>query len=516
MRKSVFWCIFCTIICPITYPNAQAQQLRKIEWADILNEWVTSEDTMLTFSNLHILPSSRKSRYSELPKDSSGRTIIDKKIIFNTVKMEEFISFDESFTKGLIFDKCAIDYLAIINSHFNFFEFWGKSTSFQFEKNIVENRSGIILAGASGLSTAQEAPASMFILNNQFSDFYLSSNFGIYDLLLNDNTFINFYFGVNGRVEAGASFRRNTFRNPENNGRVIISLNTENFIFNDNTLESDFVMDHCALTSQMDFEGNTFNKSVSFTRVAFPEHFNNISWRQLDGRKLAIRTDENPQIRSDEPLPEEEINQIPYVTLYKPEKQSDFDDEISYNSLISLYTRLYTIFRNNGNIISSNGCYAEMKEIEGQKFQSLYENQPTFKNYFRWKLNQLMKTYTNHGTDPALAIVISMYVLMAFAVFYFFFPSEWDVSSKSKLIQNFKDFIQENDKGYAKPFMMMMLGFGISIVNALTLSLNSFTTLGFGTIPTKGLARYVCIIQGFIGWFLLSIFTVALINQVLA
>jgi hypothetical protein len=37
--------------------------------------------------------------------------------------------------------------------------------------------------------------------------------------------------------------------------------------------------------------------------------------------------------------------------------------------------------------------------------------------------------------------------------------------------------------------------------------------LGFGNIPTKGVARYICIIQGFIGWFLLSIFTVALINQ---
>ena len=62
----------------------------------------------------------------------------------------------------------------------------------------------------------------------------------------------------------------------------------------------------------------------------------------------------------------------------------------------------------------------------------------------------------------------------------------------------------------------MILGFLISLLNALTLSLNSFVTLGFGNIPTRGLARYICIIQGFIGWFLLSIFTVALINQVLA
>jgi len=127
-----------------------------------------------------------------------------------------------------------------------------------------------------------------------------------------------------------------------------------------------------------------------------------------------------------------------------------------------------------------------------------------------------MKFYTNHGTDPSLAILISFYIILIFAVFYFFFPSEWDTTSKGKLISNFKDFTQKNEKGYFKPFFAMIGGFIVSLINAITLSLNSFVTLGFGTIPTKGLARYVCIIQGFIGWFLLSIFTVALINQVLA
>ena len=55
----------------------------------------------------------------------------------------------------------------------------------------------------------------------------------------------------------------------------------------------------------------------------------------------------------------------------------------------------------------------------------------------------------------------------------------------------------------------------IRCLNAVTLSLNAFSTLGFGEIPTKGLARYVTIIQGFIGWFLLSIFLVSLIGQIL-
>ena len=167
-----------------------------------------------------------------------------------------------------------------------------------------------------------------------------------------------------------------------------------------------------------------------------------------------------------------------------------------------------------GDLISANSVYIEMKNIQINSLQYFFLNDRNFNNFFKWKLAQLLKFYVDHGTNPARAIVVSIYVIFAFAIFYFFFPSEWDVTSKSKLIQNYKDFIQKNDKGYAKPFMMMT--FGLSLINALTLSINSFTTLGFGVIPTKGLSRYVCIIQGFIGWFLLSIFTVALINQVLA
>ena len=37
----------------------------------------------------------------------------------------------------------------------------------------------------------------------------------------------------------------------------------------------------------------------------------------------------------------------------------------------------------------------------------------------------------------------------------------------------------------------------------------------FGEIPIKGLPRYLAIIQGFIGWFMLTIFSVSLISQLL-
>lgn len=55
----------------------------------------------------------------------------------------------------------------------------------------------------------------------------------------------------------------------------------------------------------------------------------------------------------------------------------------------------------------------------------------------------------------------------------------------------------------------------IKVLNALMLSINTFTTLGFGEIPLKGLPRYLAIIQGFIGWFMLTIFSVSLISQLL-
>ncbi len=53
------------------------------------------------------------------------------------------------------------------------------------------------------------------------------------------------------------------------------------------------------------------------------------------------------------------------------------------------------------------------------------------------------------------------------------------------------------------------------VFDCLTLSLNAFSTLGFGEIPVKGAAQYLTVIEGFVGWFLLSIFSVALISQII-
>jgi uncharacterized protein YjbI with pentapeptide repeats len=67
---------------------------------------------------------------------------------------------------------------------------------------------------------------------------------------------------------------------------------------------------------------------------------------------------------------------------------------------------------------------------------------------------------------------------------------------------------------------LAILTYGVYLIairslNSLILSINTFTTLGFGDIPVVGVSRYVAILEGFLGWFLLSIFSVSLISQIL-
>jgi hypothetical protein len=200
-------------------------------------------------------------------------------------------------------------------------------------------------------------------------------------------------------------------------------------------------------------------------------------------------------------------------TFYDATTKEQILDEEGYKTYLRVNKSLYDFYKSVGDFESANKVYVKIREIEHRKLYVNYQANPSFKTFFDLNLSRLLKHYTHFGTDPANALVVSFYIVLIFGFIYFFFPSDWDISSKSQLLSHFKDFVSKNEKGYFFPFLKMTLGFLISVANATALSLNAFTTLGFGNIPTKGIARYICILQGFIGWFLLSIFTVALINQ---
>lgn len=237
--------------------------------------------------------------------------------------------------------------------------------------------------------------------------------------------------------------------------------------------------------------GNEFTGHISFEKFLFSETWNELYWKQLAGYKLRFAD-------------------------YAGASKGELADEIKFSNLVNIYKGLHSIFLSRGDLESANACYSEMKQLQGKRLRYLFLENSTFSNFLRWQLNVLLKIYTNHGTDPGLAVVMSFFVILVFAMLYLFFPSEWDSESVNRLLISYEQFLQRKKRANVAPLLVVFGSILLTLINSITLSINSFVTLGFGSIPTKGFARYLCIIEGFIGWFLLSIFTVALINQVLA
>jgi len=200
-----------------------------------------------------------------------------------------------------------------------------------------------------------------------------------------------------------------------------------------------------------------------------------------------------------------------FFNLYS---DSSIIKEEVHDILKSKAYQILNIYKAQGDLKSYNACYRDIKVFENNRLKYEYKKNPTFEGWFHWKLNELISSYSDYGTNPAKAVIKSIWVILLFTFFYMFFPSEWDISSKAVIIANFKRIRDKNDKT-ASPIVKALAYIIVSFANALTLSINSFVTLGFGHIPTKGLARYFTIFQGFIGWFLLTIFSVSLISQVL-
>lgn len=258
------------------------------------------------------------------------------------------------------------------------------------------------------------------------------------------------------------------------------------------------------IENSFSFLNNSDIRGVSINNLLFSELKNYVDWNSIKGYKLEFK-DENDGLYSEH-----------LYQYYSPIDTQVLYNEAKYNKAIEMYKFLYDNYKTQGNTLSANGCYAEMKQVETQRWKYLYHEDKSFESFFRWQLNSFLSYFTDYGTNPAKAVVKSGWVIFLFAIFYLFFPSDWDVSNRSQLLAKMKDLVNKNrEKSFGNTLAFVSYSMFIHALNAITLSLNAFTTLGFGDIPTRGAARYVTIVQGFIGWFLLTIFSVSLINQVL-
>ena len=309
----------------------------------------------------------------------------------------------------------------------------------------------------------------------------------------------------------------NQFLNDGDNELVLIEANFNDLVINDNVFETDLILDG-SVQNYLSLLGNELQRNIGISDLNIRETGRmELDLDTLLKKKLAIHQYQGNYAEiafgSDDLV--EHLNQSTgdYFLFFNED-----DGKLSqaeFNTLISDYYRIHAFYKENGFHEYADRVYLSMKDVELRKLRAEWEEQGGLERLIKWQLNSILKFYTKYGTSPTRAIIISFYVLLAFTFFYFFFPSEWDTRSKAQILIDFRHLRQKNDKGYVKPFFALTYDLSRSFVNAFSLSLNAFITLGCGAIPTTGLARYVCIFQGFLGWFLLSIFTASLISQIL-
>jgi hypothetical protein len=273
--------------------------------------------------------------------------------------------------------------------------------------------------------------------------------------------------------------------------------------------------------------------------------------------------------------------------------------QYNLDELIITHRKFINILNQQGSSAKKTGVL-KLKDLETtQKMYNYYKNLTT-ENWFNWKGSIFLKWYSDYGTNPFKALSYCFWAMLYFAIFYFFFYSDWDKIDRGFLMKRFnsamdyfttekriedfyspthdkemttftefKDTLDKNKvympsmlASLAKPIYQIsllrykLLSFSykkaefmagrkwidlekkdrywigtltffltltyiiylifIRALNSIALSVNAFSTLGFGQIPVRGFTKYVAIIEGFIGWFMLSVFIVSLLSQMMS
>lgn len=446
------------------------------------------------------------------------------------------------------------------------------------------------------------------ILNSTFYDtslffpsFYSGDNITSSIIALKNNIFYlndkeNETYGRNIFIYGRGTFNT-VFEDNQLYGKGRIFFVTENnqlTSFNNNKLDSviaELIITDLIGINQLTISNNAFGPYVQLAIEELSPKYR-IGWDQFAG-KLISNQDFGEYGSRFENIPFNDENLLaPYYDSIRVVDQEVYRGENAIRGI--LYNHYSATFDHE----NKNAVYVEIKNLETERLKYLYKTNPSFDNFFTLQINRFLKVFSLYGTRPARAIIFSVYVILAFALIYLFFPNSWDAHGKNRIVdryrfffkylqrnagmhevyleekqqdllayEEFKSMITNSKKSVPRFFsatalplyrwavsgtrlsarllskidvlkgtwedlppaqkawksfllvgaftLALIYDLTIKVLNAIMLSINTFTTLGFGEIPIKGLPRYLAIIQGFIGWFMLTIFSVSLISQLL-
>lgn len=510
--------------------------------------------------------------------EHSGDFSSTKEAIISYVQFEKPVSFRD--VHGLKIYGCTFDDSfehAISENYSSEFKsvffinntFYGNSLFRYFVNNSeeYERECQIGIAGNRFVSTSKNTKLNVLCNSENFQSFtFINNNIGsdIYH-------FLNFQ-----KLPRGFDYQNNTINSYS---RLLIAfgdLPPDEFIFTHNEFKEVVMLSMTNIHPNISMDWNQFSKSI----ISDDGYF-----RYWNNRPLEMRDSRTNRYSSDSSIDE-------YLTQFR------IEDRDIFNSEMALLGSIYNFYKGAFNKSDANEVYIEIKDLETQRLGFEYKTTPTFNGYFKWKMNQFLKIFSDYGTNPTKSIIFSIYVILMFGAVYLFFPNSWDYHGKYRIAHRYsflmqymtrtagiqdiylerrkRDFeehqkfeaviadsknkvpkfftytaqllnkwakadslvvafllkrvdvlkgkwvdLSKGKKRWKAVLLTLMLVIGIiydifiKILNALMLSINTFTTLGFGEIPIKGLPRYLAIVQGFIGWFLLTIFSVSLISQLM-
>ena len=267
-------------------------------------------------------------------------------------------------------------------------------------------------------------------------------------------------------------------------GTILNSLTLENDTFN-----APIIFQQASIKESFREENCYFSSYLDLHNLNLPENNTQLRWPSINNSKLKVFQND---------------------TIFGSNDAISEESESMYYALLKSYAQLQRVYKNNGDRASYNASYVEMRDMESKKFKMDFLSNPSLKTFFEWRLNLFLKRYCNYGTSPVKALLYSFLVIEIFAILFFFFPSG---TNRVRVRAMFRE--RKNKNIDEKTFMGLLKRLFIQLVDAMATSMNAFVTLGYGSMPVIGIGKYLAVLEGLIGWFLLSIFSVSLISQIL-
>jgi hypothetical protein len=173
-------------------------------------------------------------------------------------------------------------------------------------------------------------------------------------------------------------------------------------------------------------------------------------------------------------------------------------DELDYAYLLKQYANFSKYIKNDLDIEDVYGRLTDLKVSEIEAIEAEYIKSG----------NSVPKVLKIIGIPLYQLGKFRYRIIPGLIQFFNFQPEKWkNVKGRRRVFNAVFIFLIS--------FFFLLYVLVVKFIASAALSLNSFVLIGFGQPPEKGLAMYLSIIEGIIGWFLLTIFTITLFSQVL-